>query len=80
MDIHLLTAFFMWCTIMNGTLLLLWSALCMVAPDVVFRTQSKWVPISRESYNVVIYSFLGLFKILYLVFNVVPYLALVIIG
>jgi hypothetical protein len=29
---------------------------------------------------VVIYSFLGLFKIVFLVFNVVPYMALLIVG
>jgi hypothetical protein len=34
----------------------------------------------RETFNVVIYSFLGLFKIVFLVFNVVPWVALLIIG
>jgi hypothetical protein len=42
--------------------------------------QNRWFPIPREIYNVVIYSFLGLFKIAFLVFNVVPYIALLIIG
>ncbi|MCZ6445193.1 MAG: hypothetical protein O7F17_00165 [Planctomycetota bacterium] len=45
-----------------------------------YRTQSKWFPIPRETFNVVIYSFLGLFKIVFLVFNVVPYVALLIVG
>ncbi len=80
MEIQSLTAFFMWCTIMNGGLLILWIACCVFAPDLVYRTQSKWFPISRETFNVVIYSFLGLFKILLLVFNVVPYVALLIVG
>ena len=80
MDIQTLTAFFMWCTIINGGLLALWTAMCILAPELVYRTQSKWFPIPRETFSVVIYSFLGLFKILFLVFNVVPYVALLIIG
>jgi hypothetical protein len=80
MDVPTLTAFFMWCTVVNGALLVFWTTMCILAPDLVYRTQSKWFSISRETFNVVIYSFLGLFKIVFLVFNVVPYVALVIVG
>ena len=80
MDIQTLTSFFMWCTIMNGALLVLWTTMLMLAPDFVYRMQSKWFPITRETFDVVIYSFLGLFKIVFLVFNVVPYVALLIVG
>ncbi len=80
MDIETLTKFFMWCTIINGGLLVLWTLMCIIAPDLVYRTQKKWFPIPRETFNVVIYSFLGLFKIGFLFFNVVPYVALLIIG
>ncbi len=80
MGIEMLTGFFMWCTIMNGALLVLWATMCILAPGLVYRTQSKWFPIPRETFNVVIYSFLGLFKIVFLVFNVVPYVALLIVG
>ena len=80
MDIQTLTTFFMWCTIINGGLLIFWTLACMFAPDLVYRTQNRWFPIPRETFNVVIYSFLGLFKIFYLVFNVVPYVVLLIVG
>ena len=60
--------------------MLLWTIMSILAPDLVYRTQSKWFPISRETFNVVMYSFLGLFKIVFLVFNVVPYVALLIVG
>ena len=80
MGIQTLTSFFMWCTIMNGALLLLWTTFCISAPDLVYRTQSKWFPIPREAFNVVMYSFIGVFKIVFIVFNVVPYLALLIVG
>ena len=80
MDIQRLTTFFKWCTIMNGALLVIWTTMCILAQDLVYRTQSKWFPIHRETFNVVMYSFLGLFKIVFLVFNVTPYLALLIVG
>jgi len=70
----------MWCTIINGGLFMLWVLFIRFAPDLVYRTQVGWAPISRQTFNVVIYSFLGLFKIVFLVFNVVPYLALLIVG
>jgi uncharacterized protein DUF6868 len=65
---------------MNGALLVLWTVMCLFAPDLVYRTQSRWFPISRETFDVVIYCFLGAFKIVFLAFNLVPYLALLMIG
>ncbi len=80
MDIPILTNFFMWCSIINGGLLLLWSLLCMFAPNLVYRTQSIFFPIPRETFDIVIYAFLGLFKVVFTIFNLVPYLALLIIA
>ena len=80
MDIPTLTAFFMWCSIINGGFIIFVAAMCMGAPDFMYRTQTRWFPITRETFNVAIYAFLGLFKIFFLVFNIVPYLALLIIG
>ena len=80
MDLQTLTAFFMWCTIINGGFLILWGGFCVLAPNLVYRMQSQWFPIPRETFNVVIYSFLGLLKIFFLFFNIVPYVALLIVG
>ncbi len=80
MNLQLLTDFFMWCTIINGGLLLLWSVLFLKAPELLYRTQKRWFPGSKESLLMVMYCFLGLFKMLYITFNVVPFIALLIIG
>ena len=80
MDIQMLTRFFMWCTILNGGLLIFSFLICAFAGDWVHKMHSKWFPMPRETFNVVIYSFLGLFKIVFLVFNVVPWVALLIMG
>ena len=80
MDIETLTAFFMRCTVINGGIYLLWVVFCVGAPDVVYAMKSKLFPLPRETFNLVMYSFLGLFKILFIVFVLVPYIALEIVG
>lgn len=78
MDIQTLTTLLMWCTVLNGGILVVWTLPSMFAPDLMYRMQSKWFPIPRETFNVVIYAFLGGFKLVFLFFNLVPYLALLI--
>ena len=80
MDTRTLTSFFMWCTIINGAVLLLFGLLCLLAPDWLYRTQQRWFPIPRDAYNIIIYCFLAAFKIFYIVFSLVPYIALLIAG
>lgn len=79
MDLQILESFFMWCTIINGGIYIIWLIFVMLAPDFVYRVQNAWFPIARETYNVIIFSFFGLFKIFFIFFNVVPYVALLII-
>ncbi len=80
MDIQILTSFFMWCTIINGGLFILWLAFFVFAPNFTYNLQNKFIPLSREKYDLIIFSFLGLFKILFLLFNLVPYIVLLILG
>lgn len=80
MDIQTMITFFMWCTIINGSLLALWTLFLMFAPDLMLRSQKMVLQTPKENFNVIMYSFLGLFKIFFLIFNVVPYIALLIIG
>jgi hypothetical protein len=80
METQALTAFFMWCTIINGGLLIFSTLVMMIMPDFVYKVQSRWFPVSRQTFDVVIYCFLGLFKVLFIVFNIAPYVALLIIG
>jgi len=67
-------------SIINGGLLVLWAGALLLIPDWVYRVQYRWFPLPRKTFDTIIYSFLGLFKILFLVFNVTPYLALLIIA
>ena len=80
MDSQRLTSFLLWCTVINGGLLVFSIAGCVLAPDFGYDLQSSWFGVPRETVNVAIYGFLGIFKILWLIFNVVPYIALRIVG
>ncbi len=81
MDIATVRAFFMWCTILNGGLLILSVLIFTFAGDRVYRMLGTWYhPISRDAFNVANYSLIGVFKIFVLIFNLVPFVALVIMG
>ncbi len=80
MDIQTLTKFFMWCTIINLGLLILTSIACIFLADFSYRMNNRFFSISREAFNVALVCFIGLFKIFVIVFNIVPYIALLIIG
>lgn len=80
MTIEILTRFFMWCVILNGSLYALSALVCILAPDCVYRIQARWFPLPRETYNAAIYGYFAVYKIVFLVFNLTPYVALLIIG
>lgn len=79
MNIESLTQFFQWCTII-ATALYIWMAVILIfAQDFVFNMHKRWFAMPRESFNVVIYGFLGFFKLTLIVFFLVPYLALLVL-
>jgi hypothetical protein len=80
MDLPTLRAFFLWCTILNGGLLVLSSLAILAARDLVYRIHSRWFAIPRPTFDVVLYGFLGVFKAVVVMLNLVPYLALAIVG
>lgn len=79
MDIQMLTSFFMWCTILNIGFLILSFLIVVFAGDFIYKMHSKWFPMPRETFNVVLYSCLVMYKIIVFVFNVMPWAVLAII-
>lgn len=80
LNIQGLRDFLMWCSIINGTLLVLWSLMLVFAADSIYRMHGKRFSVSREAFDIILYSFLGFYKILFLVFNLVPFLAIMVIN
>lgn len=75
MDICDVRNVFMWCSIINGVLLIFIFLLFSLMRDFIYQMHSKLFPISEDAFNVIIYSFISLYKILFIVFNLVPFLA-----
>ncbi len=80
MDIPTHQSFFMWCTILNAGMLILASLILTIGGDSVYRMHSWFFSISRETFDVANYCWLGLYKILVIAFCLVPWIALAIIG
>ncbi len=75
-----LTRFFLWSTILHGGILILWTGFLTFAPGLTYQTQKRWFPGTREEFARFMYGFLGLYKLLFLTFSVVPYVVLQIMG
>ena len=80
MDIQFWTEFFLWCTIINVGLLIFIAFWQLMAPGLLYKTQSLFFPMEKEKFTYVFYLFLGIYKALFLVFNLVPLIVLLIMG
>jgi len=68
-----------WCTVINMGLLMGWFLIFFFAHDWIYRFHSKWYQIPQDRFDAIHYAGMAFFKILILMFNLVPYLALRII-
>ena len=79
MDIELLKSFLLWCSIINISLLSIWFLLFAMAKDFVYKTHTRWYNIPKEKFDSIHYSAMVYWKLSIYLFNIVPYIALVII-
>jgi hypothetical protein len=80
MDYEMLTSFFLWSSIINIALLLFTSLMVKMAGVWIYETHGKWFSVPEDTYLAVVYALIGGYKVLILVFNVVPWVVLEIIG
>ena len=69
-----------WCAVINMGLLLFWFLFFALAQDFVYKTHGKWFKLPEERFNSIHYTGMLIFKMGIFLFNVVPYLALRIVG
>ena len=69
-----------WCTLINFGILLAWGLGFLLARDFMFRIHSRLFKLSEEQFDVIHYTGMAFFKMVILVFNLTPYLALRIVG
>jgi hypothetical protein len=80
MTLETLREFLLWSMIINVALLLLSFLFLACAHNFVYRVHGKFFKLSEEHFSTTIYGIMGLYKILILFFNVIPYVTLYIIG
>jgi len=69
-----------WCAVINLGLLLWWILFLTFAHDWTYRLHSRWFKLSVESFDAFHYGGMAFFKLSIFLFNLVPYLALRIVG
>ncbi len=79
MSWQIMTIFFMWCSIINVGLLILFSLLWIITGDFIYKMHGICFPMPRETFNAVVYGFVGFYKILVIVFNIIPWIVLLLI-
>jgi ABC-type branched-subunit amino acid transport system permease subunit len=73
-------SFLLWCTVVDYGILLVWFLVFVFAHDWIQRTHGRWFRLSREQFDALHYAGMSIFKIGIILFNLVPFLVLSILG
>ena len=76
MSLEQLTDLFLWMTVINAGIFLFTALLAITSRGFVCRLHGRLFGIAEDKVAVVTYGYLGAYRLLILVFNVVPWVAL----
>ncbi len=76
MSIEIARSFFLWCSVINIVILLIWATLATLGRDWLYRLVSRLFRISPEQLDMLNLAGLTLYKSGVLLFNIVPCIAL----
>jgi hypothetical protein len=79
MNIEMVKEGLLWCSVINIAGLLLWGIMFALLHDWIYKVHSKWFKFSVSTFDSVHYAGMAFYKLLIFVFNLVPYVALLII-
>ncbi len=65
-----------WSTVINLAVLIWWFLAFSLGHDLMYRLHGRWFRVSTEAFDAVHYAGMAFYKILILVFNLVPYLVM----
>jgi hypothetical protein len=71
--------FFLWCTVINYGVLLVWFLFFMLAHDWMYRFHGKWFSFTLERFDAMHYATMAAFKLGIILLNLVPLVAVCII-
>lgn len=79
MPIETVRDFFLWCTILNYAVVLCWFLIFSLAHEWMYQLHYRWFCLSIEKFDTVHYTAMAIYKIGILLFNLVPFIALLIV-
>jgi len=80
MSIETLRYALLWCAVINYGVMLVWFLFFILARDLIHRLHGQWFRLSREQFDMAHYAGMAIFKLGIILFNLVPYVALRIVG
>ena len=76
MNTFQLTQFFLYMTILNYIVLIIWFLAFIFAKDSIKRLHGRWFSLSGQQFDTIHYGGMAIYKIGILLFGLAPYLAL----
>jgi len=80
MTVEIIRNFLAWCSIINVGVLIYWWLFFTLAHGFVYRIHGKWFKLSVEKFDAIHYTGMAFYKMSIILFNIVPYIALRIVG
>lgn len=80
MSLEVLRNFLLWCIVINYGIMLVWFLFFTFARDWIQRLHGRWFRLSGDQFDALHYVGMSVYKIGILLFNLVPYVALCIVG
>jgi len=70
----------LWCFIINAGFLLYWFVMFWLAHDWIYRLHGRWFKMSVETFDAIHFTGMAIYKLGFIMLNLVPYLALLIVS
>lgn len=80
MSLETVREFLLWCAVINYGVLLWWFLVFHFAHDWLYRLHGRWFRLPPEQFDAIHYLAMAVYKIGVILLNLVPYLALRIVG
>ena len=80
MSIEIARNFLLWATVIDYGILMTWFLFFVFAHDWVQGIHGRWFRLSRDQFDTLHYAGMSIFKIGIILFNLVPFLTLCIVG
>jgi hypothetical protein len=80
MNIEILREVLLWCGVINYGVLLCWFLAFTLAHDWMHRLHGRWFRLSVEQFDAIHYAAMAIYKLAIILLNLVPYVALRLVG